>query len=68
MRTFGIVLIVLGSLNLLIGIIGAATLADVKGPATSINGGLMLLVIGGLLIHFANKKKEKEEEKKKWDN
>lgn len=66
MRTFGIVLIVIGSLDLIISIITVAT-GEAEAAARYFSGALMLLVIGGLLLHSAKKKEESEEEKKNWD-
>ncbi len=59
MRTWGIVLIVFGSLSLL-----GALLAAANGAAGSA-GGIVFIVLGVYLVHRA---KQKEEEKNQHDN
>ena len=59
MRTWGIVLIVFGSLSLL-----GALLAAANGAAGS-GGGIVFIVLGAYLVHRA---KQKEEEKNQHDN
>lgn len=59
MRTWGIVLIVFGSLSLL-----GALLAAANGAAGNA-GGIVFIVLGVYLVHRA---KQKEEEKNQHDN
>lgn len=61
MKTWGIVLIVFGSLSLL-----GAILSTANGRTGSA-GGLAFVVLGIYLIHRAKQKKEEEDEFKKWN-
>jgi arginine exporter protein ArgO len=60
MKTFGVILLVLGILSTLGAIMAAA-----NGHSTSF-GGVAFLVLGGFLISRANLKKEEEIKKREW--
>lgn len=64
MKTFGIILVILGSLSLITAMIAAAN----GYPPNQASGGIMIIVIGAFIISRANKKKQKEMEKKKWED
>lgn len=67
MRTFGIICIVLGGLNLLVGFAGLST--EYAEQASSKFGfGISALVLGLFLLSRAKKKKEEEEAKNRWKN
>ena len=59
MKTWGIILIVFGSLSLLGAILTAANGREASG------GGLIFIILGAYLIHRG---KQKEKEKKDFDN
>lgn len=62
MKTWGIVLIVFGSLSLL-----GALLAAANGAAGS-GGGIAFIVIGAYLIHRANQKEKEQQEHDNWSD
>ena len=62
MKVWGWILIVLGTLNVLVGLIAASNGANAGGRLV---GGFAFGVLGGYLLHRAN---QKEEEKNRHDN
>lgn len=65
MKTWGWILIVLGGLNLLVGLIAAANGASAAGRFV---GGIAFCVVGGYLLHRANQKEEEKQEHDNWSN
>lgn len=66
MKTGGIILIVLGALNLIVAIAGMADYPDQAGPKFGFAIGM--IVLGAYLINRAQKKKEEKLKKEKWEN
>lgn len=68
MKTFGIILIVIGCLNFIFSIVGMCIVPEyAEAQARQLSGSFIFFVIGGLLIHSANKKNKKNEEREKWN-
>lgn len=61
MKTWGIILIALGSFSVIIGIVRA-----VQGFQASF-GGVVFIVLGAYLLSRAKKKKEEAEKKRNWE-
>jgi hypothetical protein len=61
MKTWGIILIVMGSLSTI-----GACMATAEGQNTSF-AGIGFIVLGAYLLSRADKKKEEEEQKRKWE-
>ncbi len=67
MKVVGIIALVFGVLNLIIGIVGLST--EYAEQATGkIGFGIGAIVLGIFLINRANQKKEEQKEKDKWSN
>lgn len=67
MKVGGIIALIFGVLNLIIGIGGLSTqYAD--QASGKIGFGIGAIVLGIYLINRANKKKEEQKEKDKWNN
>lgn len=64
MKTFGIISLVIGALNLLIGIAGMSQYPE--QASGKLSGAFMFLCIGGLLLYFSDKNKKEKEDKDKW--
>ena len=62
MKTWGIILIVLGSLSLL-----GAILATANGRSSS-GGGLIFIVLGAYLVHRGRQKEQEKSNFDKWNN
>lgn len=68
MRTLGIVLVVIGCIDLLISIIGLATAPEyAEAQTTMLSGAIMFAFLGALFIHLDKKKKKQDEEKGQWN-
>lgn len=65
MRVFGWICVVLGALNLLIGIGISGSYPEQAG--SKLGGGVMILVLGIFLLYRANKKEEEQKDKEKWE-
>lgn len=61
MKTWGIILIVLGCISLL-GAIAAAA----NGRSGNAGGGIAFIVLGAYLIHRAKQKKKEQEKRDEW--
>lgn len=67
MKVGGIIALIFGILNLIVGIGGLSTqYADQAG--SKIGFGVGAIVLGVYLLNSANKKKEEQKEKDKWVN
>ncbi len=67
MKIGGIISIILGAINIIIGFAGLSS--KYADQATSKLGfGIGLLVLGLFLINRAKKRKEEQDEKNKWKN
>lgn len=67
MKTGGIIALVFGVLNLIIGIAGLSTEYAEKATG-KIGFGIGATVLGFYLLNRASQKKEEEEKKKQWEN
>ena len=65
MKTWGWILIVLGSLNILVGLIAAANGANAGGKFVC---GIAFCVLGGYLLYRANQKEEEKSQHDNWSN
>lgn len=67
MKIIGIILIIIGAINVITGFAGLSSNYAEKA-ASSIGFGIGFVVLGAYLINRAKKKKEEKEEKEKWKN
>lgn len=67
MKTGGIILLVIGILNLLIAFMALANNAT-EAFASKLGGAGMFIVLGAFLIYRAKKRQEEENDKKNWEN
>lgn len=67
MKITGIILIIIGAINVITGFAGLSS--DYAEQASSSLGfGIGFIVLGAYLINRAQKKKEEKERKDKWEN
>ena len=67
MKTGGIITLVFGVLNLIMGIVGLSTEYAEKATG-KIGLGSGATILGFYLLNRANQQKEEEEKKKQWEN
>lgn len=67
MKVGGIIALIFGVLNLIIGIGGLST-RYVNQATEKIGFGIGAIVLGLYLINRANKKKKEQKDKEKWNN
>lgn len=67
MKIGGIISIIFGAVNLIIGFVGLSS-KYAEQATGKIGFGIGLLVLGFYLINRANKKKEEKDKKDKWEN
>lgn len=65
MKVWGWILIVLGGLNILVGLIAAANGANAGGK---FGCGIAFCVLGGYLLYRASQKEEEKNQQDDWNN